>query len=310
MGIHLMSFETEQIVKTAQVLLVALAILALSGVASAQQFGPSVSTPGMVASAGPTNPPVPAPPLVVRGSVQTMHGAPLPSNPDGASGLRGDFQNATSLVASRYTNLVVLEVNQFDGHLESVAMTQCSPYTPPPTVGSPTTTVIIQGCADQISGAFMFYGTWDGRPLDRGRQHYLQVSAPGFISRTIKLPVGVSDVNLQTVNLESSPIESVTVSGQRIVGNQLSFTVEMIKIIPETLSLSVSAVVWLPVEPYLPFVVSLPVMTADKFRNTAEFNITLPDTILPGTIVSATIGVADGKQAFKPYAQGYVSAMK
>ncbi len=286
--------------------------------ASAQQFGVTAPVPGMIVGAGPTPTPQPvpvppSPPMTIRGSVQTLHGAALPSDiNDGGKGLQ--TSNRAMLVAimpvvTRGTWLNLLEVNEY-GYPENAASTLCTQYEPPPPTVGPPAPQILQGCADRLSGAFVFFANWEGKPLNPFRQHYLQVSTPTFIGRMIKLPIGVSDVNLKTINLEASPIEMATVSGELITGNRFRFTVDLKKIVPEALDLNVYAVVWVPVEPYFPYTVSLPTVKTDKFTTLVPFDVAIPDGLLPGTGPSATIVIADANQAFTVYAQAYAYATK
>ena len=247
----------------------------------------------------PTPPiPVPIPPLTIRGSVQTMHGAPLPSD-SRTTGL--GLRTTAARFESRGTWIVLYEIDSASGYLMVAAGTACpSQYTR-----------FVQACADQFSGAFQIFGDWEGRPLNPHNRHYLEVSVPGFFGRTIELPVGVSDIDLKTVNMEASPIEEIIVREQRMAGNRFKFSVHLKKITPasEPLRLNVYAVVWSPGQPYFPFTVSVPPFTALETAP-VDFDVLLPDSVLPGLPASAIIVVADAEKQFLIYGQAFVSAQK
>lgn len=249
-----------------------LVILFIAGSASAQQYGPSFPVPGMIVADGgatptPALPPLPTIPLTsLTGVVQTMHGASLSSG-------------------GRNVQMWLMEKNSYSGYTTSlVAGTQC-PYTPPPSVGPPIPQYP-QGCADN-NGFFRFIGGWQYEPLDATRTHWLAVAAEGFLVREVQIPIGVSDVNLGVVNLESSPIETVRTSGAFVAGNKFMFFMDMKKISNEPLDVAISVNVSFSVAGGVQYFTAYPVPshtgTITRFSTSELFIVEIPDELRFGT---------------------------
>lgn len=277
-------------------------LLFVTSSVSAQEYGPSAPTPGVIANAGPTNPPIPIPPppfpplppqpLTVTGVVQTMHGASLSSG-------------------GRNVQMWLTEKNPYSGTSSLVAGTQC-PFTPPPSVGPPAPQYP-QGCADN-NGLFRFIGGWQFEPLDATRTHWLAVAAEGFLVREVQIPIGVPDVNLGVINLESSPIETVRTSGALVAGNKFMFFVDMKKIVPDPLDVMISVNVSFSVAGGVQYFTAYPVPShtgmITRFSTSEPFLIDIPESLRFGAEVYANITVSDIKKPWITYGLAYAQATK
>jgi len=265
--------------------------------ASAQQFGPTAATPGTIVNGGgaPTLPPVPVPPMTIRGVVQTLHGAPLGS---------GKYN----------TQMWLYEMDPFTGVSIIVAGTQC-PYDPPPQPqGMPLEPQYPQACADDVTGAFQIIGDWWHEPLSPAKSHMLIVWAESNIVKKVQIPVGVSNVDLRVINLEASPIETATTLNPLVAGNEFVFTVRLKKIVPESMELTLAVIVTVQVPGsvsfYNTFYLPSQNVTVEEATTDVPFSIPIPEEIDKGFPVSAFISIVDSKKPWIGYAQAFTWAMK